>query len=416
MRPGGGPFRNLAAELARQCPAKDAVDPTQIEQRLRSGTHGLIDAIYSVPGLAACNVLVVVDQFEEIFRFGDTSQRSLSELERTSLHDDALAFVATLLATIDERNPQVFVALTMRSDSLGRCDMFEGLPEAITRSQFLPPRMTREQLLDAIRKPLELYGSTIEDTVVSDLLEAMGDRQDQLPVIQHALAQFWIFASEGRQPRRTAAYHGGARAALPPLDAARGRAIGQPVATSPRIPDRLAWVTDAIATHADFVFDSLGKTPQGSVRPPGKSAHRQRIARAMFCALSQVDNLEDPERRLSSVDEVAGIVFGEQVSPGQLQQVAEVADAFGAEGDNFVFRSTTPDGREVLDVSHESLLRHWPRLREWLPVEAESARRFELLHHAAQTATWDNRPGFCRSGKRSQELLWIVPFLCLIGI
>ena len=200
-RPGGGPYRNLAVELAKKCPDKDTdVAPAQVERRLRAGTDGLIDAIYSVPGMASCNVLIVIDQFEEIFRFGDTSQRRISELERTQVHDDALAFVDTLLATVEARNPQVYVAITMRSDSLGRCDLFHGLPEAITRSQFLPPRMTKAQLLDAIRRPLEQFHSTIDDAVVSDLLESMGDRQDQLPVVQHALAQLWEFASEGKLP------------------------------------------------------------------------------------------------------------------------------------------------------------------------------------------------------------------------
>jgi len=205
----------------------------------------LIDAIYSVPGMASRNVLVVIDQFEEIFRFGDTSRTSISELERTDLHDDALAFVDTLLSAVDEQNPQVYVALTMRSDSLGRCDLFHGLPEAITRSQFLPPRMTREQLLDAIRGPLKRYDSTIDDSVVSDLLEAMGDRQDQLPVVQHALAQLWEFASEDKakhEPRHITLSH---------AERCRGDAAGSPVT------DRLSWVSDAISNHADQRLNSL---------------------------------------------------------------------------------------------------------------------------------------------------------------
>ena len=40
----------------------------------------------------------------------------------------------------------VYVVLTMRSDYLGDCAQFTGLPEALNDSQFLVPRMTRAQL------------------------------------------------------------------------------------------------------------------------------------------------------------------------------------------------------------------------------------------------------------------------------
>ena len=129
-RPGGGPFENLARALVSSSETAVPIELASVERRLRSGSNGLIDAVFSVPGMAHRNVLVVIDQFEEIFRFGDTSHRSITELERTSQHDDALAFVDTLLSAIEKKHPQIFIAITMRSDSLGRCEMFEGLPEA----------------------------------------------------------------------------------------------------------------------------------------------------------------------------------------------------------------------------------------------------------------------------------------------
>ena len=417
----------------------------RVEQRLRDGgPNGLLDAIYAVPGLASRNVLVVIDQFEEIFRFGDTTHRSLCELERSGLHDDALSFVNMLLATVEARNPQVFVALTMRSDSLGRCDMFPDLPESITRSQFLPPRMTEEQLLDAIRRPLELFHSEIEDAVVSDLLEAMGDRQDQLPIVQHALAQLWEYAAPAQssvEPQEEGSgvrffEIGGNEAPLagevfsPPIPKNRTPDPAS-VGTAPRtittkhaeqcriksrdqqsqrskLPERLVWVTDAITTHADAVYAQLQEEgsgvrffeiggndaplagevlsppipknrtpdPAASDSPPSLS---QRIARAMFCALSQIDNNQEPERRLSNIDEVAGIVFGAKPTPEQRQQVIEVADKFAAEGHNFVVRSIATDGTQMLDISHETLLRRWKRLTDWIKAEAEAAELYRDL-------------------------------------
>lgn len=283
-RPGGGPYRNLANALAKQCPDKTGtISADYIEQRLRAGRDGLIDAIYAIPEMISSNVIVVIDQFEEIFRFGDTSHRSIGELERTQLHDDAIKFVDMLLAAVEAKNPQIFLAITMRSDSIGKCDLFQGLPEAITRCQFLPPRMTKEQLLDAIRQPLELFHSTIEDAVVSDLLEAMGDRQDQLPVIQHALAQLWFYASEGKRPGDTRE-----------ITSAHADRCRLPVTENSHIPPRLAWVTDAISTHADAVYSELAGAAEGNPTLREAKQREQKIARAMFCALSQIDNNQEP--------------------------------------------------------------------------------------------------------------------------
>jgi hypothetical protein len=73
------------------------------------------------------NLLLVVDQFEEIFRF----QREQSLSARDAAH-----FVDLLLAAEQDLSPdyRVFVVLTMRSDYLGDCAQFEGLPEVLNRA------------------------------------------------------------------------------------------------------------------------------------------------------------------------------------------------------------------------------------------------------------------------------------------
>ena len=53
----------------------------------------------------------------------------------------------------------VYCAITMRSDFIGDCDAYTGLPEAINRGQFLVPRLTRAQRREAILGPIRLTGS-----------------------------------------------------------------------------------------------------------------------------------------------------------------------------------------------------------------------------------------------------------------
>jgi len=156
MKPGGDPFGNLARALVGESQF-ELSDETVASCRdtLWRGPRGLLDAIDRFLPSETGHVLVLADQFEEIFRFTRRDRDADShdrQFDPEGL-DDAIAFVDLLLSTAGKKHPRIYVALTMRSDFLGDCDAFRDLPEAINRSQFLPPRLTREELRDAIERP-----------------------------------------------------------------------------------------------------------------------------------------------------------------------------------------------------------------------------------------------------------------------
>src|SRR5205085_744322 len=130
------------------------------------------------------SLLVVVDQFEELFRF---ARVSASEQYRY----EAAAFVKLLLEAARQREHSVYVVLTMRSDFLGDCAQFWDLPEAINEGQYLIPRMTRDQRAEAITGPLTVCGGEITQRLVNRLLNDTGDNPDMLPILQHALMRTW---------------------------------------------------------------------------------------------------------------------------------------------------------------------------------------------------------------------------------
>jgi Novel STAND NTPase 1 len=129
-------------------------------------------------------LLVVVDQFEEIFRFKKESSHERSE-------DEAAAFVKLLLEASRDKTARVFVVITMRSDFLGDCAQFRDLPEAINDGQYLIPRLSREQMRQVIESPAKVHGAEISPALVTHLLNHIGDDQDQLPVLQHSLMRTW---------------------------------------------------------------------------------------------------------------------------------------------------------------------------------------------------------------------------------
>jgi MoxR-like ATPase len=122
MRPESHPMHSLAKALVGQAgigaeEAEKEIATGFLEATLRRGPLGVVEALRDTPLPAATNLLILVDQFEEIFRF-----------EREGGRDEADAFVSLLLATARQQEVPVYVVITMRSDFFGDCAIFEGLP------------------------------------------------------------------------------------------------------------------------------------------------------------------------------------------------------------------------------------------------------------------------------------------------
>jgi hypothetical protein len=122
-------FSDLAPELLEEALTGDRA---YLLATLRCGPLGLVELLRESPLPAGVRLLVFVDQFEEIFRF--RREGAACPEGRTTGHtrsDESESFVALLLETA--RHPEtkcVDVLLTMRSDYLGDCAVFSGLPES----------------------------------------------------------------------------------------------------------------------------------------------------------------------------------------------------------------------------------------------------------------------------------------------
>ena len=113
--------------------------------------------------------------------------------EFSSTGDDAAAFVKLLLEAAQQREFAIYIVPTMRSDFLGDCAQFQGLPEAINDGQYLIPRMTRDERRFAITGPVGVTRGKITEPLVNRLMNDVGDNPDQLPILQHALMRTWDY-------------------------------------------------------------------------------------------------------------------------------------------------------------------------------------------------------------------------------
>ena len=149
----------------------DGTDPLMavapLEATLRRSAFGLADAVQQGPDVGDGRVLVVVDQFEELFRFDGTAVDP-------AFDGDAEAFVQLLVEAARAGEAPVDVILTMRSDFLGDCARFRELPEAINQGLYLVPRLTRSQLQEAITAPAAASGATLSPRLVQRVLNDAG--------------------------------------------------------------------------------------------------------------------------------------------------------------------------------------------------------------------------------------------------
>jgi hypothetical protein len=194
MRPGMAPIENLA-EALHDKDALRAGDAT----KLRSSSLGLVESVRDAALAPGESLLVVADQFEELFRYA----RRMAETEAES---EAALFVDLLLMAARRPDSPVYIVLTMRSDFLGDCTQFPGLPEAMGESLYLIPRLTREQRRQAIEEPLRMFGATMTPQLIEQLLNDSAAEvidssahqwpgagvSDPLHLLQHALMRTYL--------------------------------------------------------------------------------------------------------------------------------------------------------------------------------------------------------------------------------
>ena len=349
-RPGGDPCGSLARKLvAAGQRLKGACDNNKmpiavdlLRAMLRTSDRGIITVLESFDLPASTHILIVVDQFEELFGFRETSAsdpRAPEEAERfvTCLLDSCKEPIQPVSSNLPGSLAQrVWVVLTMRSDFIGNCEVFPALSKKVSESQFLVPILDPEQKRKAIIRPslaeeieaADYSPFAFDDGLVSIIVNESGTRIDQLPLMQHALMRTWTCAA--RRARDS-------NSSIIKLTEGDYDSIGR--------------IDKALSQHADAAFAELTKDD--------REGHKAAITRRLFLLLCDVSSEGKITRRRPTVDEVM------QVADASLDQVKSVVEAFQRDSRNFIV--TRPPGEEFtsttrLDVSHEALLRQWSML------------------------------------------------------
>ncbi|HEY2971496.1 MAG TPA: tetratricopeptide repeat protein [Pyrinomonadaceae bacterium] len=192
--PGSNPLRNLA--LA--CKPRD-VDTTQWVneqiQKLKDDPFHLAKMLRESP------VVIVVDQFEEIF---------------TLCLDDNLrnAFVENLVNIIRDPKQKHILIVTLRRDYEDRIVSFPELIPVFEKGRVRVTPLASADLYQAIEEPAKRVGLKFEDGVVDALVKDILGETAGLPLLQFTLLRLWKLRDHNRITWRAYQSLGGARRAL----------------------------------------------------------------------------------------------------------------------------------------------------------------------------------------------------------
>jgi energy-coupling factor transporter ATP-binding protein EcfA2 len=332
---------------------------------LSEGTQAVIEALISSKNQGSdqneniedSNFLLLVDQFEEIFRFEEKYVLNKDENNKSSTNSDdfqknqdkEILFVNILLALAEQKFLPIYIIITMRSDYIGNCNQFYGLPEMMNQGQYLVPRLDRQQRQEVIEGPIKLFRAEVTNRLLNRLLNESDVGMDELPVLQHALMRTWSYWMT----------HSNQQA---PLDVMHYTEIGG--------------IENSINQHANEIFDKL-------------DAKQQKIAELIFKALTAYNSEGKAIRNPAQLKNLAGICESCNAS---YNDVKDIVDRFREPECAFLMpQKDNIHNYTVIDISHESLMRQWNKLKIWMNEEQESARNFKWLSETVKLQELANR-------------------------
>ncbi|HEY3227681.1 MAG TPA: serine/threonine-protein kinase, partial [Roseiflexaceae bacterium] len=175
MIPGANPLQELETALLRV-----AVDqPANLLEQLQQDQDGLLYAVQQLlPGGAETELVLLIDQFEEVF--------TLVEDEAARTH-----FLNSLLAAVTDPRSRLWVIMTLRADFYDRPLLYTGLSELLRQRTEVVTPLAPEELQHAITGPAERVGMTLEPDLIAAILHDVDEQPGALPLLQYALTELF---------------------------------------------------------------------------------------------------------------------------------------------------------------------------------------------------------------------------------
>ena len=334
LRPGNDPFGNLAAALSKGITdiGEKHIEKDIILHDLLNSPGSFSDVIRKYLVKHDDNVLLVIDQLEELFRYISPGKSEIS-------HANAKRFVDFLVTTVIKPGVNIFIILTMRSEYLGECSHYKGLTMLINNSNYLVPEMGIDSWREVIEGPLKFAGAKIDQEFVGILLNDLIDRTDQFYVLQHAMMRTWAQWQKLDEPDK-------------PL--------------SKTMYEMAGTMNNAISIHAEEAYGELNNR--------GKD-----ICSVMFKTITGKSTDNKGLRHPSDIETIKSIAVCSS------EELIDVIEKFRSPSLSFITPASDVNlnDNSVINLQNECLVSLWDRLRGWIDDEASSREIYLRLSEAS---------------------------------
>lgn len=339
VRPGANPLQALSWGMVDAGTERErAYQQMELEGMLYEGVEGFVRWLRSRPEPM---VILIVDQFEEIFTLAVASDRK--------------RFLEIILGALDYASDRFKLVVVLRADFISSCLEVPELTKALQRASVLvPPYLTKEDYRQAIVMPAEKVGLHIEPQLVEVLLEELNYSAGDLPLLQFVLEQLWLNRNQGKGEITLEVYQ-----------------------------QKIGGLKGALERKAQALFDSLDKNEQD-------------CAKWIFLALTQLGEGKEDTRRRVFKSELIVKKYSSELVERTLQALttAKLIVMNSESDENVIGKSRSaeeiplysqefPLQEVTVEVAHEALIRHWSTLRWWLE---ENRARLRVQRQLVQSA------------------------------
>ena len=338
FRPGSQPVQALAKLLTdSRGKESQAQEQLQIEGLLYQGVEGFVCWLRT---RTEPMVLLVIDQFEELFTLAGERERQ--------------EFIKLILGAVKYAGDRFKLVLTIRADFVASCLEISELAQILQNNSILvPPYLTEADYRRAIVKPAEQVGLQVESGLVEVLLKDLDRSAGDLPLLQFALQQLWSQRDNSKLTLQ--AYQ------------------------------ELGGIKGALERQAQAVYDNLDPPSQDCARwiflnltqlGEGTEDTRRRVAKSDLIVAKYPEALVNRTLRLLTDAKLLVVNLDDGSSLGQSRSQANPP-----EDDELFLEAMRQEA--TVEVVHEILIRHWSSLRWWLEENRARLRSQRQIEQAA---------------------------------
>lgn len=328
FRPGNNPIGNLSVALS-ECVSEirhEKIDSNLIHSELSNNDLNLSDIVarYLYPRK---NVFLIIDQLEDLFRFQTSENPGLTA-----------KFIEFLVGSVAHLEPDIYIAMTMRSEYLGECSNHWELARLVNNSNYLIPEPGIDNLKEVIEEPVKSAGAVIAPELVEIVLDDIRNIKNQLSVFQHVMMRTWSNW--------------------------RSTSTDRPIGISDY--NSAGTVKNSIAVHANEIYESL-------------TEHEKEICAVMFRTITRKGQDNKGIRHPSDIKTIRSIAECTE------DELVRVIRKFSNPSCSFISFQEDSGIHEnsTLDLQNECLIQSWDLLKEWIDSEAASMQIYLRLSEAS---------------------------------